>query len=103
MTNPEIAALTDAYGLIKCLSHQSRCPPISVVVNRVAEPGEGQEPQRKLAEISRRFSGCEIHSLGEIPEEPAVTQRRRHAPLMASHPDCGAACAIKKILKTKQI
>ncbi len=98
VTNPEIAALTDAYGLIKCISRQTPHPPISVVLNRVAEPGAGLEPQRKLAEISRRFSGCEIHFLGEIPEEAVVTQRRRHSPLVVSHPECEAACAIKKIL-----
>lgn len=64
VTNPEIAALTDAYALVKCLSRQVVQPPVGVVVNRVAvgEPELGQRTFLKLAEVAQRFSGYSIHS-----------------------------------------
>jgi flagellar biosynthesis protein FlhG len=95
VTNPEIAALTDAYALIKCLSSHACRPQISVVVNRVTAAGQGQATFQKLADVARRFSHCEIHYLGAIAEEPAVThQRLNQPPLVVSHPTCHAAQAI---------
>lgn len=95
VTNPEIAALTDAYALIKCLSSHPQRPQISVVVNRVGSQAQGQATFQKLADVSRRFSRCEIHYLGAIPEEPAVTHHRlNQPPLVVSHPTCQASKAI---------
>lgn len=99
VTNPEIAALTDAYAVVKCLSRRPRRPPISVVVNRVASRGQALRTFAKLADVAMRFSGCSLHYLGAVPEEPAVTPRRLgQAPLVASHPECEAACSIKEVL-----
>ena len=98
VTNPEIAALTDAYALIKCLSNHSGYPEIAVVVNRTASETQGKATFDKLADVSLRFSGCEIHYLGAIPEEPAVTHHRlNEPPLVVSHPPCQASKAIVAI------
>lgn len=99
VTNPEIAALTDAYALIKCLARQPAPPAIHLVVNRVAEPGFGRSAFERLAQVSRRFVGCELHYLGELPEDPAVTQRRLgQPPLSVSHPQCPTTLAITALL-----
>ena len=99
VTNPEIAALTDAYALIKCLSSQSRCPTIQIVVNRVEDPAHGRATFEKLADVARRFIGCSIHYLGEVPEDPAVTQRRLgQPPLLVSNPSCQTSRAVLRIL-----
>ena len=99
VTNPEIAALTDAYALIKCLSSNLGHPSISVVVNRVTAESQGEATFRKLADVSLRFSGCQIHYLGAVPEEPAVTHHRlNQPPLIVSHPTCQASQAIFTIL-----
>jgi flagellar biosynthesis protein FlhG len=98
VTNPEIAALTDAYALIKCLSTHSGHPEIGVVVNRTSSDAQGEATFAKLSAVSRRYSGCEIHYLGAIPEEPAVTHHRlNQPPLVVSHPPCQASKAIQKI------
>lgn len=103
VTNPEIAALTDAYALIKCLAAHRDPPPIAVIVNRVLASGEGLVVFEKLAAVTRRFSDREIHYLGEIPDEPAVTRRRLgQPPLVASHPECEATRAIRRILERAQ-
>lgn len=95
VTNPEIAALTDAYALIKCLARQGRHPAVHLAVNRVSQPGLGRATFERLAEVSRRFASCDIHYLGEVPEDPAVTQRRLgQPPLLCSAPACVTTKAV---------
>lgn len=99
VTQREIAALTDAYAVIKCLAQLQREPQISVVVNRITEPGQGHPTFRKLAEVASRFVGLRLHYLGEIGEDPAVTQRRLgQPPLVVSDPLCPTSRAIHRIL-----
>jgi len=100
VTNPDIAALTDAYALVKCLGRQAVRPPIGVVVNRVLPGVEamGERTFAKLADVARRFSGYSLHYLGDVPEDSVVTQRRLgQSPLVASHPQCAVAAAIRNI------
>lgn len=95
VTNPEIAALTDAYALIKCIARQPQPPQLHIVVNRVAQPGMGRATFSRLAEVSLRFAGSSIHYLGELPEDPAVTQRRLgQPPLIVGLPTCATSKAI---------
>ena len=101
VTNPEIAALTDAYALIKCMGRQPGCPTMHLAVNRVADPGLGEATYDRLAEVSRRFAGCPIHYAGAVPEDPAVTHRRLgQPPLIISHPECRTSQAILKMTRT---
>lgn len=99
VTNPEIAALTDAYALIKCIARQPAQPLVHLAVNRVPQVGLGRATFERLAEVSRRFAGCPIHYIGEVPEDPAVTHRRLgQPPLCVSHPECPTSQAIQQIL-----
>jgi flagellar biosynthesis protein FlhG len=99
VTNPEIAALTDAYALIKCLARQPDPPAVHLAVNRVTQPGLGRAVFERLGQVSRRFVGCELHYLGELPEDPAVTQRRLgQPPLSVSHPTCPISLSIAAML-----
>lgn len=101
VTNPEIAALTDAYALIKCLARQGVHPMAHLAVNRVSQPGLGKVTFERLAEVSRRFAGCEIHYLGEVPEDPAVTQRRLgQPPLLCSAPECPTTKAVLAVCQS---
>jgi flagellar biosynthesis protein FlhG len=100
VTNPEIAALTDAYALIKCLARQGKHPSIQLVVNRVTQPGLGQATFTRLAEVARRFVGCSIHYLGEVPEDPAVTHRRLgQPPLLHVSPACSTSVAMMEVIR----
>lgn len=101
VTNPEIAALTDAYALIKCLVGQAGGPQLGVVVNRVLSEGQGESTFRRLSEVVARFCQASIHYLGAVPEEPAVTHHRlNQPPLIVSHPQCQASLAIRGILES---
>lgn len=98
VTNPEIAALTDAYALIKCLARQVERPVVHLVVNRVDRPGLGQATFDRLAEVSRRFAGCVVHYLGEVPEDSAVTHRRLgQPPMMVGAPESPTSRALARI------
>ena len=100
VTNPEIAALTDAYALVKCLARQASHPRVHLAVNRVAQPGLGEATYARLAEVSRRFAQCAIHYLGEVPEDPAVTHRRLgQPPLVSSAPTCATTLAVKAVVR----
>lgn len=99
VTNPEIAALTDAYALIKCLARQPEPPVVHLAVNRVTQPGLGRAAFERLGQVSRRFVGCELHYLGELPEDSAVMQRRLgQPPLSVSHPTCPISLSIEALL-----
>jgi len=101
VTNPEIAALTDAYALIKCIARQCERPELHVVVNRVTRPGLGHATFERLAAVSRRFAGAEIHYAGEVPEDPAVAHRRLgQPPLLVRLPECPTARAILSAMAT---
>ncbi len=99
VTNPEIAALTDAYALVKCLARQPRVPDIHLVVNRVPEVGQGRPTFERLAEVTRRFVGRSLHYLGEVAENPGVSHRRLgQPPLIVSHPECVEARSVQAIM-----
>ncbi len=99
VTNPEIAALTDAYALVKCLARHERSPEIHLVVNRVAEAGQGRPTFERLADVTRRFVGRSLHYLGEITDNPAVSHRRLgQPPLIVSHEECNESKSIRSIL-----
>lgn len=104
VTNPEIAALTDAYALIKCLARQARLPDLHLVVNRVPEAGQGRPTFDRLAEVTRRFVGRSLHYVGEVAENAAVSHRRLgQPPLIVSHSECAEAAAIRAIMHSLEL
>ena len=100
VTNPEIAALTDAYAVIKCLARQAARPEVHVVVNRAPDPGLGAATFERLADVSGRFARLPIHYLGAVPEDPTVSHRRLgHAPLMAEQRGCETTEALELLVE----
>ncbi len=100
VTNPEIAALTDAYAMVKTLRQLGARSSISVVVNRVLEAGHGESTYQKLDEVAGRHAGTTLHFLGSIADDPAVTQRRLdQVPLIASEPDRETSRALRAIAR----
>ena len=95
---PDLAALTDAYALIKCLSALEAPVEFHVVVNRVSQVGIGRATFGRLSEVSERFCRRPIHYLGEVPEDPNVGLRRLgQPPLLAGDPQCATSQALAAI------
>lgn len=95
VANPEIASVTDAYALVKCLAKQGAPATMHLAVNRVTEEGLGRATFERLADVSRRFARREVHYLGDLPEDPAAAHRRLgQPPLVANEAACAAANAV---------
>lgn len=99
VTQPEIAALTDAYAVMKCLLPLNPAAALSVVVNRATTAGQGDKAFEKLDEVARRHTSANLAYLGEIGDDQLVTQRRLgQQPLVASDPNGATAVALRQVL-----
>jgi flagellar biosynthesis protein FlhG len=97
VANPEIASVTDAYALVKCLAKQAAAATLHLAVNRVPEDGLGRATHDRLADVARRFARREVHYLGEVPEDPAAAHRRLGQPPLVKG---SAGCATAKAVQT---
>jgi flagellar biosynthesis protein FlhG len=87
VTQPEIAALVDAYAVVKCVAQLDERARFLVVVNRVTTPGRGEAAFQKLTEVARAHVGVTLHYLGELADDASVMQHRLgQLPLVASEP-----------------
>lgn len=75
---PEPTSLSDAYALMKLVHLQLPQLPLEVLVNRVADPGEGPAAFERLSLAARRFLGRELVYLGAVPEDPWLREAVRH-------------------------
>jgi len=78
VTTPDLAALTDAYGLIKALDEHGRrtgvdVPTPEVVVNLSSGVEEGLAVARKLRQVCERFLSRSPRQAGWIPRSSAVS------------------------------
>ncbi|MEM9800632.1 MAG: AAA family ATPase [Planctomycetota bacterium] len=79
VTTPELAALTDAYGLIKALDQFGTrsgidVPTPEVVVNHASGIEQGEAIARKLRSICERFLARSPRQAGWLPRSPAVAR-----------------------------
>ncbi len=92
VTQPEIAALVDAYAVVKCIAQVDERARFLVVVNHVAVPGRGELAFQKLTEVARQHVGVALHYLGEIAEDASVMQHRLgQLPLVAADPEASTS------------
>lgn len=95
VTQPEIAALVDAYAVVKCVAQLNERAQFLVVVNRVGTPGRGELAFQRLTEVARQHVGVQLHYLGEIPDDDAVMQHRLgQLPLVATDPAAPTSVAL---------
>ncbi|HEX5054747.1 MAG TPA: P-loop NTPase [Planctomycetota bacterium] len=103
VTQPEIAALVDAYAIVKCTAQLNEHARFLVVVNRVGTPGRGELAFQRLTEVARQHVGVELHYLGEIAEDGSVMQQRLgQLPLVASEPDAPMSVSLRAMAQRLQ-
>ncbi|MBL8749121.1 MAG: P-loop NTPase [Planctomycetes bacterium] len=99
VTQPEIAALVDAYAVVKSIAQLNERARFLVVVNRVATKGRGELAFQRLTEVARQHVGVQLHYLGEITDDNAVTQHRLgQLPLVATEPDAPTSVCLRALL-----
>ena len=99
MTDHEVAALVDAYAVVKCVAQLNEHARFLVVVNRVGSPGRGELAFQRLTEVARQHVGVQLHYLGEVPDDDAVMQQRLgQLPLVATDPEAPTSRAVQAIV-----
>ncbi len=100
VTQPEIAALVDAYAVVKCIAQLHEHAKFLVVVNRVGTPGRGELAFERLTEVARQHVGVQLVYLGEIPDDDAVMQHRLgQLPLVAIEPTAPTSVALAAMVQ----
>jgi flagellar biosynthesis protein FlhG len=103
VTQPEIAALVDAYAVVKCVAQLHERARFLVVVNRVSTPGRGELAFQRLTEVARQHVGVELRYLGEIADDATVTQHRLgQLPLVATEPESPTSLALRLMAERLQ-
>ncbi|MBK8097189.1 MAG: P-loop NTPase [Planctomycetes bacterium] len=88
VTQPEIAALVDAYAIVKCIVQLRPNARFLVIMNRVLAPGRGEQAFEKLTEVARQHVGVGLGYLGEIADDARVSQHRLgQLPLVVTEPE----------------
>lgn len=100
VTQPEIAALVDAYAVIKCVAQLQAGARFHVLVNRVQTPGRGEQAFQKLTEVARQHVGISLDYVGEVLEDPRVSQHRLgQLPLVVTEPEAATSVALAGIAR----
>jgi len=77
VTNPEPAAVTDAYALLKVWHRRARTLSAGLVINRVRSREEAFLTATRLRRVARRFLGCRPELIGWLPDSPRVAESAR--------------------------
>jgi len=74
VTTPEPTSITDAYALIKTITHKDKSKNIKVVVNRADNAAEAFNILDKLNVVTQKFLGVKLHKLGYILNDSSVVK-----------------------------
>ncbi len=98
LTTPEPTSLTDAYGIVKSVTHSGYSGNMFLVVNRVNKESEGVLVAQKFKLVSEKFLDLDIKILGHIIQDPQVEQGiRRQEAFVEAFPKSAAAKNIMSI------
>ena len=96
VTTPEPTAITDAYAMVKILSHRRPSIAISLVVNQVEHAGQAREVHGHLHKIIQRFLQRDVPMAGWIPRDACVERAvREQRPMAVYFPYARASEAIQ--------
>jgi flagellar biosynthesis protein FlhG len=103
VTVAEPTALTDAYALIKIVSHRVPGLAVKVLVNHASSESEAQAAFDRLVTATRQFLQLDLEYLGAVPEDTslqaAVRQPDRLKHCRSSSP---AAQALQALVAERQ-
>ncbi|QGG56642.1 MinD/ParA family protein [Paenibacillus sp. B01] len=92
VTTPEPTSITDAYALVKMVSHSRPDASFRLLVNRAADEREGRHTAEKMDLAAQRFLDIRLPFLGSVADDPHVGKAvRRQTPFTLAYPDCKAS------------
>ncbi|MDU1320486.1 MAG: MinD/ParA family protein [Clostridium botulinum] len=100
LTTPEPTAITDAYSLLKAVSHFNIKQKAKLVVNKTIDQEDGKITYNKFKNAVNRFLRIDLEYLGSIQEDrKAIQAVRRQIPFTLAYPNCDASRDIINIAK----
>lgn len=100
ITTPEPTSLTDAYSLLKAISHFKIKSSAKVIVNRAFDSKEADITFGKFNNAVTNFLKMRLEYLGFISDDRKLIQAvRTQQPFVISFPNCEAAQDIGKIAR----
>ncbi|MGB8602311.1 MAG: P-loop NTPase [Rhizomicrobium sp.] len=95
VTNPDPAAITDAYAFVKLMARRTGGRMPSLIVNRASNANEAERTAEALKTASRTFLRTTPDYLGFVPDDPKVVEAvRRQKSLIEISPQSPAAMAV---------
>ncbi|AHH06339.1 Flagellar synthesis regulator FleN [Borrelia crocidurae DOU] len=100
VTTPEPTSITDAYGIIKVLSHKmENLKNLRLVVNRVANVSEGKIVAKKVVDISNQFLNLNVDYLGYVYEDQNIKNSVfKQRPFILLNPNSKASYCLDSIV-----
>ncbi len=106
VTNPEVTALVDAYGLIKSLSvwNDHKCVDLKVVLNRVKSREDSVASMQRLRQVvTKHLPAMKLNYMGYIPFDRYLLHSISiQKPVTISHPRSQVVACIKAIAQRIQ-
>jgi flagellar biosynthesis protein FlhG len=101
VTTPEPTSITDAYALIKTITHKDKTKNIKFVVNRADNATEAFNLLDKLNVVTQKFLGVKLQKLGYILNDVSVVKAVKiQQPFVVSFSKSEASKNIKEIALT---
>lgn len=98
ITTPEPTSLTDAYSLIKAVSHFNIKKSAKVVINRIIDDKEGELTFNKFNSAAKKFLNIDLQYLGSIADDKRLVQAvRKQEPFVISYPSSTVAKDVNNI------
>lgn len=98
VTTPEPTAVTDAYAVIKVISHHRQDTDIRVLVNMVRDSEEGRMVFKRISAVCRQFLNLPTQYAGHVVNDPRVSMAvRRRRPFILDSPNCEASGCISQL------
>ncbi|EJO5346008.1 MinD/ParA family protein [Clostridium botulinum] len=98
LTTPEPTAITDAYSLLKAVSHFNIKQKAKLVVNKTIDNEDGKITYNKFQNAVNKFLHIDLQYLGSIRDDrKAIQSVRRQIPFVLAYPNCDAAKDISSI------
>lgn len=96
----EPTSFTDAYAMIKVLSHRSPTLRIHVLVNMVRDIDEAADVFDKLSLVAQNFLDVNINTIGYLPYDPNVGAAvSAQMPFVLEFPKCPASSSLRMIAR----
>ncbi len=98
VTTPEPTSITDAYGMIKTIIQKNPHSQITVLVNMVQTPKEGELVWEKLNTVVQEFLSKELIYGGYVLNDVNVAKSvRDQQPFILAYPVCSATRSIERV------